>query len=736
MEKAEAERKALETVIDYHNKGVSEEDIGAAFRYFVDQAGIAPFDRMHAQVRPGPDGTGRMDLYVYNTCIEFKKDILRGGKIKSEDIKQLDGYIEQLVKAGSGVRNGILTDGVNYLIRHVGTDKLPMEQGESQAVFNSPDQAPRLREYLYKVISEPATNVSPTSENLRRFFGTDSDVFRAANTMLMDAHQENRDNPTVAVKRKLWQELLQVALGQNSANDDPDEDWLFIRHTYLSTLVSIIVQAHFGIDIEGCADNHPGNLINGRELALHTNLKGIIESDLFNWPIEIGLTEYVRTIAKEVARFNWGEGSDEIAATLYQNTVTQEERKAMGEYYTPKWLAKAIVTELVPDPTKTRMLDPACGSGTFIEAAIQHILDNTRDTDSAARLELLQSNISGIDLHPVAVQLAKATWVINCQETIRAARVENPVLSDITAPIHLGDSLQLRYDNSTLVGQGYITLRTGERSGRNEMTFQIPLTLASDTKRFDDLMIDLANAIEQNGNTGLVLDRHGITEPGERKPMETTVGMMRVLHDTNRNHVWAYYLRNMTRPVAISHRKVDAIVGNPPWLKYSDSADIIREELREMSEERYQIWAGGKQAPHQDVAALFFCRAAELYLEQGGVIGMVMPHSTLRSGQHIKFRTGQYIEKIKGRQKREPQSMTLDFRAKVPWDLDNLDTETFLPSFPNARQCGIRPPFQALRGAERGRGGPGTACPRTGGNLEHSRRDQRICEDHRTAAPR
>ena len=280
------------------------------------------------------------------------------------------------------------------------------------------------------------------------------------------------------------------------------------------------------------------------------------------------------------------------------------------------------------------------------------------------------------------MQLAKATWVINCQEAIRAARLENPDLPDITAPIHLGDSLQLRYDNSTLIGQGYITLRTGETSGRNEITFQIPLTLASDTKKFDDLMIDIANAIEQNGNTDLVLDRHGIKKPSERKPMETTVGMMRELHETNRNHVWAYYLRNMTRPVAIAHRKVDAIIGNPPWLKYSDSADIIREELRQMTEARYQMWAGGKQAPHQDVSALFFCRAAELYLEQGGVIGMVMPHSTLRSGQHIKFRTGQYTEKIRGRQKREPQSMILDFHAKVPWDLDNLDTETFLPSFP------------------------------------------------------
>ena len=132
---------------------------------------------------------------------------------------------------GYWVRNGILTGGVNYLIQHVGTNKLPIEQGGNHTVFDNADQAPRVREYLYRVISEPATNVSPTSDNLRRFFRTDSDVFRAANTLLMDAHQENRDNPRVAVKRKLWQELLQVALGQNSANDDPEKDWLLVGFT-------------------------------------------------------------------------------------------------------------------------------------------------------------------------------------------------------------------------------------------------------------------------------------------------------------------------------------------------------------------------------------------------------------------------------------------------------------------------------------------------------------------------
>ena len=63
---------------------------------------------MTTEVPPGGGNAGRMDLYVHNTCIEFKRDILR---------------------AGAGVQNGILTDGVNYLIRRPGDDALPDQQG-------------------------------------------------------------------------------------------------------------------------------------------------------------------------------------------------------------------------------------------------------------------------------------------------------------------------------------------------------------------------------------------------------------------------------------------------------------------------------------------------------------------------------------------------------------------------------------------------------------------------------
>ena len=87
-----------------------------------------------------------------------------------------------------------------------------------------------------------------------------------------------------------------------------------------------------------------------------------------------------------------------------------------------------------------------------------------------------------------------------------------------------------------------------------------------------------------------------------------------------------------------------------------------------MSEKRYQIWAGGKQASNQDIATLFYTRCAELYARPGTQIGMVMPHSALRAGQHLKWRSGRY--KQKGG--RNAPSIGLNLQVHEPWDLDNV----------------------------------------------------------------
>ena len=55
------------------------------------------------------------------------------------------------------------------------------------------------------------------------------------------------------------------------------------------------------------------------------------------------------------------------------------------------------------------------------------------------------------------------------------------------------------------------------------------------------------------------------------------------------------------------------MIGNPPWINYNQTADILRTELQNLSRDRYGIWAGGRYATHQDVAGLFFARSVDLY---------------------------------------------------------------------------------------------------------------------------
>lgn len=667
----------LDKLLERHNNGEPEENIRLAFRDFILRTGIiADESESDAEIPPGSDSIRRVDLRVRNTYVEFKRNIVVSGRIDPGYTRQLDGYLLDSVKSGWGIQNGILTDGRHYLKRNIGDHILPLSPNAMQ-VFDRAGQGPRLREYLNDIIDTTAENIIPATATLTKHLGINSDLLKQATALLKDAHDAHRDNPTVAVKWKLWQELLQVALGQDSTGDPETADWLYIRHTYLTTLVALILQAHFGIDIVHQAETDPAALLNGATLNRYTGLKGVIESDLFQWPAEIGESQHIRAIARKVAQFDWTQQADELAATLYQNTISPEERRRMGEYYTPRWLAQAIVDELIAEPAATVALDPACGSGTFIESLAQNIIKAQAGQHPGDTLAKLQQNIIGIDLHPVAVQLAKATWVLNSHQIISAARASDRPPADIAPPIYLGDSLQLRYDHNNLDCHGYITLQTTERLPGEScpVEFQIPMSLARQPDKFDLLMLDLAQALDRNADLERVFDHHQIAAGSERDTLRQTAAQMRKLHAADRNHIWAYYLRNMVRPAVIAEQKVDAIVSNPPWLTYSNSADIIREELRKLSEETYGIWAGGRQAPHQDVATLFFCRTIDLYLKAEGKIGMVLPHSALRSGQHLKWRGGYW----EAQNRDNKCAISVDFHAKTPWDLNNLSPNTFFP---------------------------------------------------------
>ena len=123
-----------------------------------------------------------------------------------------------------------------------------------------------------------------------------------------------------------------------------------------------------------------------------------------------------------------------------------EVRKAGGVYYTPTYIVDYIVQNTVgkllegktPDQAaKLRILDPACGSGSFLTGAYQYLLDwhlnyyrdhptsyrnNRRETPAgmilttAHKRDILRNNIYGVDLDQNAVEVSKLSLLLKMLE--------------------------------------------------------------------------------------------------------------------------------------------------------------------------------------------------------------------------------------------------------------------------------------------------------------------------------
>ena len=316
---------------------------------------------------------------------------------------------------------------------------------------------------------------------------------------------------TIRVKRGLWYDLLRTALGEvafttegiddlegtiRRVEDTEEMDDLFVGHTYLSAVIGMVVQASFGIDIRWLAATDPADLFQGRELDRATGIQGVLESDFFAWPSEVGGIPLLQTLARRRARFNWVAASpDDTAADLYETVIPAMERRQLGEYYTPAWLARVMVQELVDDTLNQRVLDPACGSGTFLAEAAAHFIAAAEDAHWEPKevLPRLRDAVTGIYIHPVAAHPARAVWTVAARPAIRSA-VEARFDASMSIPVYLGDSLQLRFRTGDMFAERTIAIQTRDE---NEPELICPVSLVERADDFDALMGDLSAYIEE-----------------------------------------------------------------------------------------------------------------------------------------------------------------------------------------------------------------------------------------------
>ena len=664
-------REAAAAILRRHDNGEPEANITSAVRDFLIATKLASADEI-VEENPPSDGSRRaVDLTALDTFIESKRRIGTGRGFSPDPsyVKQLDDYLAESEKPG---RMGILTDGKHWLLRWQGLGEVKTTPPYG-FVLESADKWILLYEWLRDQALVALQNIEPTRDDIEKHFGINSPRYLQDIDALRTLYESARDNESIAVKRRLWQDLLRTALGE-IAQEKAAMDDLFIRHTYLTTVIGIVVQASFGIDIRGLAETRPDDLVLGQKFRSDTGLEGVVESDFFAWPTEVGADAFLRQLARRIARFDWLKAPTDVAAILYETVIPPAERRQLGEYYTPHWLARAMVREIVTDPLNQRVLDPACGSGTFLAEAIAHFIEaadsnpDPRDTYTASDLlNRLRDRVMGIDVHPVAVHLARAAWVLAAKPLFDRAAKEG-VTTTRSAPVYLGDALQLRFRTGDMFADRDVTIQVGDGS---ELIF--PVSLVSRAENFDRVIADATSAIESGDDPLFVLEQAGVFED-ERPTLEKTIKELQKLHDEGRDHIWAYYTRNMVRPVALTRQPVDVVIGNPPWINYNKTVSDLRSGLEQLSKNTYGIWQGGRYASNQDVAGLFYSRSVDLYLKDDGIAGMVLPHSALQTGQYAKWRTGRW--KPTGK---EGEELPIDFTVKTAWDLERLEPNTFFP---------------------------------------------------------
>ena len=231
------------------------------------------------------------------------------------------------------------------------------------------------------------------------------------------------------LKRQLWAQLLKIVYGR-----DIESDALWLQHTYLVVVAKCVAFAVLGLN-----EDDPVRLLSGEALA-SAGVNGAVESDFFDWIVaDPEGAKLVRRMMAHVRRFRLGEVESDVMKTLYESLIDREQRHGLGEYYTPDWLAAKMARHAIDRPLEQKVLDPACGSGTFLFHAIRLFLAEAEESGTPRELRATDGarTIAGVDIHPVAVIIARVTYLLALAPALAARS------GRLTIPVYLGDTMRL-----------------------------------------------------------------------------------------------------------------------------------------------------------------------------------------------------------------------------------------------------------------------------------------------------
>ena len=290
-------------------------------------------------------------------------------------------------------------------------------------------------------------------------------------------------------KMSLWLDMLR---GSGMAPDMPEQQTrLYTAHCFLVALARGVAHTLLKPDVP-------------------PDPKTLLGSGFAAWVIELeeGRAWAVDLLVR-IHGYEWRRTAGDVLRPLYEQFVDSSDRRDFGEVYTPDWLAEMMTVEILDedwcnqavgmalaelrgrgDTAGIGVLDPTCGSGTFLFHAARRILScqAMQGLPPVQQADAVCHLVHGIDIHPVAVEFSRATL-------LRALPAAPPAGSRAMS-IYQGDALMLRQLNQQdgqgglfEPGEGEILIRT---PGAREILLPRAFTELADFSELLRRMVDTA----------------------------------------------------------------------------------------------------------------------------------------------------------------------------------------------------------------------------------------------------
>lgn len=234
-------------------------------------------------------------------------------------------------------------------------------------------------------------------------------------------------------------------------------------------------------------------------LKIQDNKRAILVRDVFR-----GNNNYMksgqlfRQVVNELNKIDFHASKDRHVFGQVYETILKELQSAgsSGEFYTPRAVTE-FMTQTIDPKLGERILDPACGTGGFLTAAIEHI--SKSGVENLEKRQQLQNSVHGFELKPLPHMLA----------------VTNLILHDIEVPdIAYEDSL-LRNQSIKPKNRVDVILANPPFGGNVDDATAATFPVGFRTKDSADLfLVMMVNYLKQGGRAAIVLPDGSLTGDG------------------------------------------------------------------------------------------------------------------------------------------------------------------------------------------------------------------------------